>query len=250
MNPPNTDLMAARDDLRIIRDALERTAPSFRPLASSFFRAGLVWLILAFLLFSIEGTDLLSYLFPALYSFQPFGAARPLLYGIFRGCLLLGYLVLCLLWQREKTSKALSRLPCMVLSIWQAALLLILVFNILPMLAMHIHSNTVSVMGEANPFDLALMAQWASQWITPLLFPLLPLLFTSLLVEDAPLRWLSLVILALLLSYLALCLFANNATISPSLLWASVFLSLMKSFLPPIALLFTARRLRKLPEGA
>ena len=195
--------------------------------------------------------DLLAYLFPVLYSFQPFGAARPFLANLFRGCLLLSYLVLCLLWQREKTSKALSRLPRMVLSVWQALLLLTLVFHVLTEVALQTNSGGMSYAGEVSGFDLALMASWAYQWVAPLLFPLLPLLVTSAILEDAPLRWLGLVILALLLGHLILCLFlGGNAAASPAVLVSAILLSLSQSFLPPIALLLTAHRLKKLPEGA
>ena len=246
-----TNLNSAMDDLSVIRSILERTAPSFRPLAPSFLRAGAVWLVLSLLLFSIEGMDLLAYLFPVLYSFQPFGAARPFLANLFRGCLLLSYLVLCLLWQREKTSKALSRLPRMVLSVWQAILLLTLVFHVLTEVALQTNSGGMSYAGEVSGFDLALMASWAYQWVAPLLFPLLPLLVTSAILEDAPLRWLGLVILALLLGHLILCLFlGGNAAASPAVLVSAILLSLSQSFLPPIALLLTAHRLKKLPEGA
>ncbi|MDO4516137.1 MAG: hypothetical protein Q4C76_03255 [Bacillota bacterium] len=247
MNTPPTDLTAARDDLRIIREALERTAPSFRPLAPSFLWAGVVWLTLSLLLFSTGGIDLLSYLFPGLYSFQPFGAARPFLTNLFRGCLLLLWLALCLVWQREKTTKALPRLPRMVLSIWQAFLLLTLVFSALTELAMSMHSGMFYT-SEASLFDFAVLACWVYQWAAPLLFPLLPLLVTSVILEDAPLRWLGLVILALLLGYLALCLFTpDSGTVMVAF---SVILSLSRNFLPPIALLLTAHRLKKLPEGA
>ena len=37
-----TNLNSAMDDLSVIRSILERTAPSFRPLAPSFLRAGAV----------------------------------------------------------------------------------------------------------------------------------------------------------------------------------------------------------------
>lgn len=242
-----TNLNSAMDDLSVIRSVLERTAPSFRPLAPSFLRAGAVWLVLSLLLFSIEGMDLLAYLFPVLYPFQPFGAARPFLANLFQGCLLLLWLVLCLLWQREKATKALPRLPRMVLSIWQAFLLLTLVFSALTELAMSMHSG-VFYTSEASPFDFTVLASWVYQWAAPLLFPLLPLLVTSVILEDAPLRWLGLVILALLLGYLALCLFAPGSGIVTVVF--SVILSLSRDFLPPIALLLTGRRLKKLPEGA
>lgn len=242
-----TNLNSAMDDLSVIRSVLERTAPSFRPLAPSFLRAGAIWLVLSLLLFSIEGMDLLAYLFPVLYPFQPFGAARPFLANLFQGCLLLLWLVLCLLWQREKATKALPRLPRMVLSIWQAFLLLTLVFSALTELAMSMHSG-VFYTSEASPFDFTVLACWVYQWAAPLLFPLLPLLVTSVILEDAPLRWLGLVILALLLGYLALCLFAPGSGIVTVVF--SVILSLSRDFLPPIALLLTGRRLKKLPEGA
>lgn len=244
-----TNLNSAMDDLSVIRSVLERTAPSFRPLAPSFLRAGAVWLVLSLLLFSIEGMDLLAYLFPVLYPFQPFGAARPFLANLFQGCLLLLWLVLCLLWQREKA--ALPRLPRMVLSIWQAFLLLTLVFHVLTEVALQTNSGGMSYAGEVSGFDLALMASWAYQWVAPLLFPLLPLLVTSAILEDAPLRWLGLVILALLLGHLILCLFlGGNAAASPAVLVSATLLYLSQSFLPPIALLLTGRRLKKLPEGA
>lgn len=243
-----TNLNSAMDDLSVIRSILERTAPSFRPLAPSFLRAGAVWLVLSLLLFSIEGMDVLAYLFPVLYPFQPFGAARPFLANLFQGCLLLLWLVLCLLWQREKATKALPRLPRMVLSVWQALLLLTLVFHVLTEVALQTNSGGMSYAGEVSGFDLALMASWAYQWVAPLLFPLLPLLVTSVILEDAPLRWLGLVILALLLGYLALCLFAPGSGIVTVVF--SVILSLSRDFLPPIALLLTGRRLKKLPEGA
>lgn len=242
-----TNLNSAMDDLSVIRSILERTAPSFRPLAPSFLRAGAVWLVLSLLLFSTGGIDLLSYLFPGLYSFQPFGAARPFLTNFFRGCLLLLWLALCLVWQREKTTKALPRLPRMALSIWQAFLLLTLVFSALTELSMSMHSG-VFYTGEASLFDFAVLACWVYQWAAPLLFPLLPLLVTSVILEDAPLRWLGLAILALLLGYLALCLFTpDSGTVMVAF---SVILSLSRNFLPPIALLLTGRRLKKLPEGA
>lgn len=243
-----TNLNSAMDDLSVIRSVLERTAPSFRPLAPSFLRAGAVWLVLSLLLFSIEGMDVLAYLFPILYPFQPFGAARPFLANLFQGCLLLLWLVLSLVWQREKATKALPRLPRMVLSIWQALLLLTLVFHVLTEVALQTNSGGMSYAGEVSGFDLALMASWAYQWVAPLLFPLLPLLVTSVILEDAPLRWLGLVILALLLGDLALCLFAPGSGIVTVVF--SVILSLSQSFLPPIALLLTGRRLKKLPEGA
>lgn len=243
-----TNLNSAMDDLSVIRSVLERTAPSFRPLAPSFLRAGAVWLVLSLLLFSIEGMDLLAYLFPVLYPFQPFGEARPFLANLFQGCLLLLWLVLCLVWQREKATKALPRLPRMVLSVWQALLLLTLVFHVLTEVALQTNSGGMSYAGEVSGFDLALMASWAYQWVAPLLFPLLPLLVTSVILEDAPLRWLGLVILALLLGDLALCLFAPGSGIVTVVF--SVILSLSQSFLPPIALLLTGRRLKKLPEGA
>lgn len=243
-----TNLNSAMDDLSVIRSVLERTAPSFRPLAPSFLRAGAVWLVLSLLLFSIEGMDVLAYLFPVLYPFQPFGAARPFLANLFQGCLLLLWLVLSLVWQREKATKALPRLPRMVLSVWQALLLLTLVFHVLTEVALQTNSGGMSYAGEVSGFDLALMASWAYQWVAPLLFPLLPLLVTSVILEDAPLRWLGLVILALLLGDLALCLFAPGSGIVTVVF--SVILSLSQSFLPPIALLLTGRRLKKLPEGA
>lgn len=244
-----TNLNSAMDDLSVIRSILERTAPSFRPLAPSFLRAGAVWLVLSLLLFSIEGMDVLAYLFPVLYPFQPFGAARPFLANLFQGCLLLLWLVLSLVWQREKT--ALPRLPRMVLSVWQALLLLTLVFHVLTEVALQTNSGGMSYAGEVSGFDLALMASWAYQWVAPLLFPLLPLLVTSAILEDAPLRWLGLVILALLLGHLILCLFlGGNAAASPAVLVSATLLYLSQSFLPPIALLLTAHRLKKLPEGA
>lgn len=163
MNTPATDLTAARDDLRFIREVLDRTAPSFRPLAPSFFRAGLVWLLFALLRFSVSGLDLLAYLWPSLSALQLFGDARPFLGDLFQWGLLLFCLVLCLLWQREK--RALVKLPRLLLSVWQV--------NLLP-----------------------------------------------------------------------------GAASGQSLLVFSALVALVKDFLPPIALLLTARRLKKLPEGA
>ena len=154
MNTPATDLTAARDDLRFIREVLDRTAPSFRPLAPSFrplapsfFRAGLVWLLFALLRFSVSGLDLLAYLWP------------------------------------------------------------------------------------------------------PLFFPMIPLLLTAVVLEDKPLGCLGLVILVLCLAYLAVNLLPGAAS-GQSLLVFSALVALVKDFLPPIALLLTARRLKKLPEGA
>lgn len=142
MNTPATDLTAARDDLRFIREVLDRTAPSFRPLAPSFFRAGLVWLLFALLRFSVSGLDLLAYLWPSLSALQLFGDARPFLGNLFQWGLLLFCLVLCLLWQREK--RALVKLPRLLLSVWQVALLLLVVFTALTELALSMHSGTAT----------------------------------------------------------------------------------------------------------
>ena len=247
MNTPATDLTAARDDLRFIREVLDRTAPSFRPLAPSFFRAGLVWLLFALLRFSVSGLDLLAYLWPSLSALQLFGDARPFLGDLFQRGLLLFCLVLCLLWQREK--RALVKLPRLLLSVWQVALLLLVVFTALTELALSMHSGTATFGSVGSFSDFTRMACWAFQWAAPLFFPMIPLLLTAVVLEDKPLGCLGLVILVLCLAYLAVNLLPGAAS-GQSLLVFSALVALVKDFLPPIALLLTARRLKKLPEGA
>ena len=247
MNTPATDLTAARDDLRFIREVLDRTAPSFRPLAPSFFRAGLVWLLFALLRFSVSGLDLLAYLWPSLSALQLFGDARPFLGDLFQWGLLLFCLVLCLLWQREK--RALVKLSRLLLSVWQVALLLLVVFTALTELALSMHSGTATFGSEGSFSDFTRMACWAFQWAAPLFFPMIPLLLTAVVLEDKPLGCLGLVILVLCLAYLAVNLLPGAAS-GQSLLVFSALVALVKDFLPPIALLLTARRLKKLPEGA
>lgn len=231
-----------KDDLRVIRETLARTAPSFRPLSPAFFRGGLAWLVLSLLLFATQGMDLLCFLFPRLYAVHPLAGVAFPLYRLAQGAMVLLALVLCLVWQRQKAG--LSRLPRLTLTHWQVFLLLALVLGVLSQAA----QNQVPLMDQGDGSVLSQIAlySWVGDWLRCLLFPTLPLLLTAFHLEHRPLQGASLLVLVFQLVDLALGLFSQTG--SPFAVALAALLTLVEIFLAPAALLATAHALKTSPK--
>lgn len=230
-----------QEDLRVIRETLARTAPSFRPLASTFFRGGLAWLVLSLLLFATQGMDLLCFLFPSLDSFHLLAGA-PSVYRLTLAATALLALVLCLVWQRQKAG--LSRLPRLTLTHWQVFLLLALVAKVLSEVA----QTQVPLMdpGDGSILSQVVLYSWVGGWLSCLLFPPLPLLLTAFHLEHRPLQVASLLVVVFQLVYLALSLFSQTGSTFAFAL--TVLLTLVEIFLPPAALLATAHVMKISPK--
>lgn len=231
-----------QEDLRVIRETLARTAPSFRPLAPAFFRGGLAWLVLSLLLFATQGMDLLCFLYPGLYEVYPLAGMSFPLYRLPQGAILLLSLVLCLVWQRQKAG--LSRLPRLTLTHWQVFLLLALVFQVLSEVAQN--QTPLMDQGDGSVLSQIVLYSWVGGWLSYLVFPALPLLLTAFHLEHRPLQAASLLVLVFQLVYLALNLFSQNGSALAFAL--TVLLTLVQFFLPPAALLATARALKTSPK--
>lgn len=249
MNEQNKTLHAAMDDLHHIRSVLEKTEPPLSALAPTFRKIGLIWLIAAILLFLVNGSDRLSYLWPDL-AFQPFGSLSMIVYLGSQLILFVFLLVQCVQWQDEK--KQLVGMPRKVLTLWQLMLAVFLAAALLTEVAVEHYAYQVVSDGESALF----LAAWSLQWFLPAIFPAVPLLVTSIFWEDRPLRWMGAAFSAVALLYVILWLFSQSG--SPSDLLSSSYstayiagttvVSLLKDFLSPAALLLLAWRLKK--EGA
>ena len=181
------NLPAALDDLRVIRQVLDRTAASFRTLAPVFRRMGLVWLCQAVLYTLAVTTDLLIYLFPALYDHLSW--TRALIPAAQWSMLPLGiYLVAeCLLWQRKKATYA--PLNGQLVTLWQFFLLLYLVLFALFQAGMYWQTHDLPmVLPElseevVSPWTGFLICQGFLAFL-PVLFPGVPLLITGAMLGE------------------------------------------------------------------
>lgn len=241
---PNS-LHLALDDLRLIRQVLDRTADSFRALAPSFFRMGLVWLVYALLYTLAVAPDTLNYLFPSLH-LKGLGAYFGLIQWLQLPLAL--YLVAeCVLWQRKKPAyAALSR---QIVGVWQVLLLLYLVLLALFQLAVSAMHTEVILEGTAamqQMKNLAICGAFLA--FLPAIFPGFPLVATGVLLGEKALGWLGAAVT--LLGVLAvLGTLGNTGNPSPLLVYLLTIVWLLSAFFQPAALLLTAFRLRRRREG-
>lgn len=249
-------LHAALDDLRVIRQVLDRTADSFRTLAPAFRRMGLVWLCQAVLYTLAVMPDLLTYLFPALYDYLSWtGALVPAAQW---SMLPLGiYLVAeCLLWQRKKPTYA--PLNGQLVTLWQFFLLFYLVLFALFQAGMYWQTHDLPmVLPElseevVNPWTGFLICQGFLAFL-PVLFPGVPLLITGAMLGEKVLGWLGAAVCALTVFAILAPMVTGFPTVAsmPLPLFAlNVVIVSAAAFFPPAALLLTARRLGRRQEGA
>ena len=247
------NLHAALDDLRVIRQVLDRTAASFRTLAPVFRRMGLVWLCQAVLYTLAVTPDLLTYLFPALYDYLSW--TRALIPAAQWSMLPLGiYLVAeCLLWQRKKPAYA--PLNRQLVTLWQLFLLLYLALFALFQGGKYAASRDFSMVlsdGLSSPWAAFLICQGVLAFL-PVLFPGVPLLITGAVLGEKVLGWLGAAVCALtVFAILAPMVtgFPTMASMPLPLFGLDVVIVSAAAFFPPAALLLTARRLGRRQEGA
>lgn len=245
-----TNKRSAMEDLRVIRGVLDQTTSSLRGLAPLFRRLGLVWLVCVLILLYLEGGDLLCYLFPVLNRL-----GGTVLYSGVDLCqwirvFLWAFLVVqCILWQRKKTSGELSEQGRRILGLWQTLLVLYLCLFALTAVGTWL----------AEPEGMASTEAWDA-WQTctllkllpPVLFPALPPLLTGVYLEDRFMQRLGLTVLTLylasvVLGMMSMVMAAQSGANAPGyLILLTVFFSLACYLLPPVSLLLTARRLKRM----
>ena len=245
MDERTTTLQGAVDDLRVIRQILDRTADSFRALAPSFFRMGLVWLVYALLYTLAVAPDTLNYLFPSL-RLKGLGAYFGLIQWLQLPLAL--YLVAeCVLWQRKKPAyAALSR---QLVGVWQVLLLLYLVLLALFQLGASAMQTEVILEGTAamqQMNNLAICGAFLA--FLPAIFPGFPLVATGVLLRERALGWLGAAV-TLLGVLTVLGMLGNTDGSSPLLVYLMTAVGLVSAFFQPAALLLTALRLRRRREG-
>lgn len=245
-----TNKRSAMEDLRVIRGVLDQTTSSLRGLAPLFWRVGLVWLVCALILLYLEGGDLLCYLFPVLNRL----GGTALYAGVdlcqwIRAFLWAFLVVECILWQRKKTSGELSEQGRRILGLWQTLLVLYLCLFALTAVGTWL----------AEPEGMASTEAWDA-WRTctllkllpPVLFPALPPLLTGVYLEDRFMQRLGLTVLTLylasvVLGMMSIVMAAQSGANAPGyLILLTVFFSLACYLLPPVSLLLTARRLKRI----
>ncbi len=256
MEEKNLSLHTAQDDLRVIRQVLDRTAASFRTLAPVFRRMGLVWLCQAVLYTLAVVPDLLTYLFPTLYDYLSW--TRALIPASQWSMLPLGsYLVVeCILWQRKKPTYA--PLSGQLVTLWQFFLLFYLVLFALFQAGMYWQTHDLPmVLPElseevVNPWTGFLICQGFLAFL-PVLFPGVPLLITGAMLGEKVLGWLGAAVCALTTFTILgpmVTGFPTMASMPLPLFAADLVIVSVAAFFQPVALLLTARRLGRRQEGA
>lgn len=245
MDEKNNSLHLALDDLHLIRQVLDRTTDSFRALAPSFFRMGLVWLVYVLLDTLATAPDILNYLIPSL-GLKGLRDYFPLIQWL-QVPLALYLVAECVLWQRKKPAyAALSR---QMVGVWQVLLLLYLVLLALfQWEASSIQSVTV-VAGEWETMTLWSNFAVCGAFLAflPAIFPGFPLVATGVLLGEKVLGWLgAVVILFGIVAVLGTLTDVGGMVTLPLVLTA---LGILAAFFQPVALLLTAVRLRRRQEG-
>lgn len=245
MDEKTNSLHVALDGLRLIRQVLDRTTDSFRALAPSFFRMGLVWLVYALLYTAATGPDILNYLFPGL-SLKGLREYFSLIQWL-RVPLALYLVAECVLWQRKKAAYAdLSR---QMVGVWQVLLLLYLVLLTLFQWEISSIQSVTMVSGELETMQLWSNAAICGAFLAflPAIFPGFPLVATGVLLREKILGWLGVVVILLgILSVLGTLTEGGSGIALPMVLTA---ISMVAVFFQPAALLLTALRLRRRREG-
>lgn len=246
MDEKQPSLHLALDDLHLIRQVLERTTDSFRALAPSFFRMGLVWLAYVLLDTLATGPDILNYLIPGL-ALKGLRDYLSLIQWL-RLPLALYLVAECILWQRKKSSyAALSR---QLVGVWQVLLLLYLV--LLALFQWEVSAiQAVTVVTE----EVETMALWSNFAVCgaflaflPAIFPGFPLVATGVLLREKVLGWVgAAVILFGLAAVLGTLTDMGSMVTLPLMLTA---LCMLAAFFQPVALLLTALRLHRRQEGS
>lgn len=254
MAEKNPALHTALDDLRVIRQVLDRTAASFRTLAPAFRRMGLVWLCRSLLYTLAVVPGLLAYLFPGLYESLSLTAA--LTPAAQWSMLPLGiYLVAeCVLWQRKKPAYA--PLSGHLVSLWQFFLLFYLALFALFQGGMYLANRALSMVVVSE----GMTTLWTSFSICqgflaflPVLFPGVPLLITGALLGERVLGWLGAAVCALTLFTILVPMvtgFPTAASMPLPLFTGNLIIVSAAAFFQPAALLLTACCLRRRQEGA
>lgn len=255
MNEAN-NRQTAMENLRVIRQVLDRTDPSFHNLAPAFRRMGLVWLLCALVLLYIEGGDLLGFLYPDRYPVLGlFGGVGP---GVCTGVkVVLGVflVVQCILWRRSRGSLGLSEQAERLLALWQIMLVLYCLLYVL----MNVGLWAVNNHFYAAPPNLDLGEPLGARWgdmiqvfgllkdLLPILFPALPFLLTGSYLGDRRLLALGLVVLALYVGAVGAVLTTWVLGLNTAVPWV-LGLVLVYPFLiyllPPVTLLLVAWRLK------
>lgn len=246
MDEKTNSLHVALDDLRLIRQVLDRTTDSFRALAPSFFRMGLVWLVYALLYTLAVAPDTLNYLVPGL-SLSGLGAYFDLIQWL-RVPLALYLVAECVLWQRKKpTYAALSR---QIVGVWQVLLLLYLILLALFQWEVSSIQSAAMVFEETETMQL-----WSNYAICgaflaflPAVFPGFPLVATGVLLGERVLGGLGIAV-TLLGGLTVLGSLVSTAGAPPLLVYLLTAVGLVSAFFQPAALLLTAFRLRRRREG-
>lgn len=245
MDEKTNSLHVALDDLRLIRQVLDRTTDSFRALAPSFFRMGLVWLVYALLYTMNKAPGVLTFLFPSLAN-EGTALYWPLVEWL-RIPLGLYLVAECILWQRKKpTYAALSR---QLVGVWQVLLLLYLVLLTLFQWEISSIQSVTMVSGELETMQLWSNAAICGVFLAflPAIFPGFPLVATGVLLREKILGWLGVVVMLLgILSVLGILTEGGSGIALPMVLTA---ISMVAVFFQPAALLLTALRLRRRREG-
>lgn len=246
MDEKTNSLHLALDDLHLIRQVLDRTTDSFRALAPSFFRMGLVWLVYALLYTAATGPDILNYLLPGL-SLKGLGAYFSLIQWL-RVPLALYLVAECVLWQRKKFAyAALSR---QLVGVWQVLLLLYLVLLALFQWEVSSLQAVTMVSGETETMQLWSNFAVCGAFLAflPAIFPGFPLVATGVLLREKVLGGLGVVVILFgIASLLGTLTDGGNLLVLPLVLTA---ISMVAAFFQPAALLLTALRLRRRRERA
>ena len=254
MEEKNPALHTALDDLRVIRQVLDRTAASFRTLAPAFRRMGLVWLCRSLLYTLAVGPGLLSYLFPGLGAYA--GLTTALTPAAQWSMLPLGiYLVVeCVLWQRKKPAYA--PLSGHLVSLWQFFLLSYLALFALFQVGMYLANRDLSMAviseGITTPWTSFSICQGFLA-LLPVLFPGVPLLITGAMLGERVLGWLGAAVCGLTVFTILgpmMTGFPTAANMSLPLFAADLVIVSVAAFFQPVALLLTARQLGRRQEGA
>ena len=234
MKEPTPNLTRALEDLQVIRTVLDKASPSFQTLAASFRVLGILWLVPAGLLAFLQGESQISYLFALDHGIALY--AGPNLLLLLQGAIVLLAAVFCLLWQGKKRRGAFSPEEAKVVTLWQVLLLLFLVCTVAGMVGTFSSAVQESLDGYRTFYVCG-----ALQTFAPVLFPSLPLLITGSMGKDRVLWILGLVCL-LLGVWGMLQFFFPYASL---LLLFNLPLTLWQTLQGPIALLVTARRLKR-----
>lgn len=254
MNEAN-NRQTAMENLRVIRQVLDRTDPSFHNLAPAFRRMGLVWLLCALVLLCMQECDVLSFLYPNASIFGLFGRVGPTVFTVVKVVLGAFLVVQCVLWRRNRGSLGLSEQAERLLALWQIMLVLYCLLYVLMNVGLWAVNNHFYAVPPNLDLGEPLGARWGDMIqvfgllkdMLPILFPALPFLLTGSYLGDRRLLALGLVVLALYVGAVGAVLTTWVLGLNTAVPWV-LGLVLVYPFLiyllPPVTLLLVAWRLK------